>query len=711
MKTSSVIKLFALLGILVIAIPEPVLAQKPEEQFQKGLIKEEGEGALLEAIDIYNEVAEDESAKRSLQAKSLLHVGLCYEKLGKQEAERTYRKIINQFPDQTETVKVAREKLSLLARVETAGREESRELNIRKVWEGPDDLGGEPSPDGRYLSYLDWDTGDLAIFEIASGEKRRLTNKGSWEESVEFAESSRWSPDSKQIVYTWFNEKYFYDLYIIGIDGSGPRMLFDNSEEVNWIQLCDWSPDGKQILACFEYNDEPTRLVLVTVADGSVRVLKTIDGYSAQKCFSTDGEYIVYDHPQEENTKARDIFMLSIDGSSQTTPVKHPADDFLMGLAPDGKSLLFSSDRNGSLSFYVIQVTNGKSMGNPILVKSDMGSVEALGFTPDGSFYYSNSPEWNDIYMAELDPATGEILSPSKLETRFEGYNKQPDFSPDGKQLAYITVQNPSLAPEVWGGDVLVIRTIETGQEREIIPGLYSIGFPTWYPDGQSIMVVVRNANNQYGYCQIDAQTGKVETVISIEELIRVFGRHGWSPDGRSFIYGRWDLDNGLHEIIVRELQSGTEKVLYQSKDKLHFDISPDGQWLAIYSWSFEGLGSSLMVLPVEGGEVKELSKFGGDENINLDCTTWTLDAKYIRFLMRDVKDEDPMWELCRIPAEGGEIEKLGLTGGKEMSNLSVHPGGRHISYSSVSELLSPTVWVMENFLPTEKMTVGVGQQ
>ena len=45
MKTSRVIKLFALLGILVIANPEPAQAQKPEEQFQKGLIKEE---AILE---------------------------------------------------------------------------------------------------------------------------------------------------------------------------------------------------------------------------------------------------------------------------------------------------------------------------------------------------------------------------------------------------------------------------------------------------------------------------------------------------------------------------------------------------------------------------------------------------------------------------------------------------------------------------------------
>ena len=96
-------------------LPEPVLAQKPEAQFQKGLIKEEGEGALLEAIEIYNEVAGDESAERSLQAKALLHVGLCYEKLGKQEAKKTYQKIINQFPEQTGTVKVAKEKLSRMA--------------------------------------------------------------------------------------------------------------------------------------------------------------------------------------------------------------------------------------------------------------------------------------------------------------------------------------------------------------------------------------------------------------------------------------------------------------------------------------------------------------------------------------------------------------------------------------------------------------------
>jgi tetratricopeptide (TPR) repeat protein len=217
MKTSSVIKLCALLGILVVANPEPTLAQKPEEHFQKGLMKEEGEGALLEAINIYNVVAEDESAERSLRAKAMLHIGLCYEKLGRQEANNAYRKIIKQFPEQTETVKVATEKLSLLVRVETAARDESKRLNIRKVWEGPtvEYLMGEPSPDGKFLSYNDWNTGDIAIFEISTGKNRNLTNKGSWEESYEFAEGSRWSPDGKYLAYVWYNTNNFTDLLII----------------------------------------------------------------------------------------------------------------------------------------------------------------------------------------------------------------------------------------------------------------------------------------------------------------------------------------------------------------------------------------------------------------------------------------------------------------------------------------------------------------
>ena len=74
---------------------------------------------------------------------------------------------------------------------------------------------GPTFPDGKYLSYVDWDTGDLAILEIATGKKRLLTNKGSWEESSEFAEYSRWSPDGSHIVYDWFNENNYMEIRIM----------------------------------------------------------------------------------------------------------------------------------------------------------------------------------------------------------------------------------------------------------------------------------------------------------------------------------------------------------------------------------------------------------------------------------------------------------------------------------------------------------------
>jgi len=717
MKTSHVIKLFAILGILVIANPEPVLAQNPEEQFQKGLIKEEGEGALLEAIEIYNEVAEDESAERSLQAKALLHVGLCYEKLGKQEAEKTYQKIIIQFPEQTGTVKVAREKLSLLSRIESSRQIEERELNIRKLWEGPsvEQLMGEPSPDGKYLSYVDWDTGDLAIFEISTGKKRRLTNKGTWDESYEFAEYSRWSPDGRQIVYDWFNKNDYIEIRIIGLDGSGPRILYRN-EEVDWIQTYDWSPDGNQILACFSYKEGTNHAVLISVDDGSVQVLKPFaddhvqlpfdDDFPRNMCFLPDGQYIVYDHPQEEKSNDYDISMISTKDSKQISLVKHPANDFLLGLAPDGENLLFSSDRGGTLSFYINKLTEGKPPGNPVLIKSGMGSVDPLGFTPEGFFYYGFRQHWSDVYIAELDAESGKILSPStKLPIRLEGHNKEPDYAPDGKHLAYITVQNPSTfqGGNVWGGDVLVIRSLDTGEERRIITGLDRMGFPSWSPDGQSIMVVVRNNSYQTGYYRIDVKAGNTEIIISPAENKDLFGRHEWSPDGRSIFHGLYNSTNDTSQIIVRELESGNEKVLYQAEGRLHLSLSSDGQYLAIITRSQT---PSLSVIQATGGEANELFRFDREDNISLAAAgscTWTLDGKYILFALEDANIDEPEWELCRINAGGGVIEKLGLQiCCRGFRNLNVHPDGQHISFSSISRPVYPALWVIENFLPSQ---------
>ena len=77
-----------LFTFIFLATFTPCFAQSPEQLFQKGLIKEEGEGSLNEAIDIYKKIVKNNDADKSLRAKALLHVGVCYEKLGKNEAKK-----------------------------------------------------------------------------------------------------------------------------------------------------------------------------------------------------------------------------------------------------------------------------------------------------------------------------------------------------------------------------------------------------------------------------------------------------------------------------------------------------------------------------------------------------------------------------------------------------------------------------------------------
>ena len=99
-------------------------------------------------------------------------------------------------------------------------------MAMRRVWAGPEaDPYGRVSPDGRFVSFTDQETGDLAIHDLATGRNRRLTDKGPWTVSEEFAGYSVLSPDSRQIACNWYNSSGSYDLRIIGLDASKPRVL------------------------------------------------------------------------------------------------------------------------------------------------------------------------------------------------------------------------------------------------------------------------------------------------------------------------------------------------------------------------------------------------------------------------------------------------------------------------------------------------------
>src|SRR5437762_579051 len=183
-------------GLLTVSV---AIAQKDDQAevlIQAAHQKQLVEGQLEQAIQLYKRIVQEHSGNHTLAAKALLEMGQCYEKLGNTEARKAYERLLRDYGDQNEAAAQARTRLAAISS-KVASR--SSEMVTRRVWAGPDvDALGSVSPDGRYLSYADPTTGDLALRDVVTGKMRHLTNNT---ESSGNAFFSTISPDGKQVAY------------------------------------------------------------------------------------------------------------------------------------------------------------------------------------------------------------------------------------------------------------------------------------------------------------------------------------------------------------------------------------------------------------------------------------------------------------------------------------------------------------------------------
>ncbi|MCH8811156.1 MAG: PD40 domain-containing protein, partial [Gemmatimonadetes bacterium] len=109
---------------------------------------------------------------------------------------------------------------------------------------------GPPSSDGRFIPFTNCITMQIGVLELATGESRYLTDPPA-AGSVDFVDSPPLiSPDGEVLVFTSFegDEEGGFQLSLVGIDGSPPRVLYKNPDR-GYVIPTGWSPDGKTILA------------------------------------------------------------------------------------------------------------------------------------------------------------------------------------------------------------------------------------------------------------------------------------------------------------------------------------------------------------------------------------------------------------------------------------------------------------------------------
>jgi Tol biopolymer transport system component len=203
---------------------------------------------------------------------------------------------------------------------------------------------------------------------------------------------------------------------------------------------------------------------------------------------------------------------------------------------------------------------------------TDDPAVDSLArFTPDGRAVVFSSQRTGHWQLFEVPAAGGPARA---LRTNaFTEY--QADVSPDGKQLAFLSNAN--------GPESLWILDRTTGQARMLVQhGQSSIlGNPHWSPDGRRI---VFSSNWRLGHhiYVVDVESGDARRISPITS-----GgcEPHFNPDGSRVVYvGRRHLSD-KSSLVEQDLASGKEKVLVDWP-ALNYDpvYSPDGSEIAFAS-------------------------------------------------------------------------------------------------------------------------------
>ena len=309
------------------------------------------------------------------------------------------------------------------------------------------------------------------------------------------------------------------------------------------------SPDGSMVaftvtVPSLQDNRNISRIWVVPVAGGPARALSAGPGTDFAPRWHPDGRSIGFISTRAAGAQ---VWQIPLAGgeATQLTSVESGVNDFLW--APDGKSLYVVSDvkwpphgqeidrRNGEFPTqakiwtdlmyrhwnewrvgtrtHLLKVALADqsvrdltpfdhdvpplALGGADIAVSPSGAELAIVYNPDRDVARSTN---NDVWVLPAEGGT-----PEPITTR-GGNDHSPAFSPDGRRIAYLSMETPGFEAD---RTQLMLYDRSTKQHRALTADLnQNVHGLAWTPDGRTLVVTVeeRGSVNIYG---IDAATGR----------------------------------------------------------------------------------------------------------------------------------------------------------------------------------------------------------
>lgn len=287
------------------------------------------------------------------------------------------------------------------------------------------------------------------------------------------------SSDGKRLIFQSKRDGRGCDqIYTMGIDGSNVKMISNG--------------DGRTTCSYF--------------FKGGKKVLYASTHGGARECppnpdFAKYG-YVWAVYPDYE------IYTATPDGKDIKKLTNSPGYDAEATISPNGKKIVFTSERDGDLELYSMD-TDGKNVKR---LTSEVGYDGGAFFSPDSKMivYRGSHPTDEKMIARDKDLLKQHLIVPTTFEILVmsaDGSNKRkvtnlasgsfaPFFTPDGKKIIFCT-NYFATDPRKRNFDLAMINVDGSGLERITFNETFD-GFPMFSPDGKKLVFASnRNAKTQ----------------------------------------------------------------------------------------------------------------------------------------------------------------------------------------------------------------------